>query len=326
MSYSKIKSGTKPSKKIKYRVRNWKEYNQALKNRGRILVWFDEDVATQWCYQGKRSRGGQFTYSNAAIELCLTFRVLFHLALRQTQGFMEDIMDLLEIELPVPDYTRLSRRGKTIDLKIKRYTDKTDMKEDTYLIIDSTGLKIYGAGEWLSEKHGVKPRRAWRKLHIGVNRNGEVLAEALTDHHTDDPSQIPHLLAQVEDKICKAIADGAYDSRPVYEAFQSKQPEQLIKITIPPRKTAKLSLDPLFIQRNNHIVFIEKHGRDKWDYASEYTQQSRSENTFFRYKTIIGNKLRARLIENQKAESTLACNILNKMVTIGMPDSYKVIS
>jgi hypothetical protein len=254
----------------------------------------------------------------------LRVRQIFHIALRQSEGFITDIMTILNLDLPVPNYSVVSRRAKTLDIKLKRYSkkDKSEPKRTTYMIIDSTGLKVYGEGEWANVKHGTKIRRDWRKLHVSVNEKGGIQAVELTDRHTDDASQVDNLHKKSGEKVDVTIADGAYDTTEVYASFISDNKDTLI--IIPPRKSAVLSDKSVLFQRNKHIEYIKNNGRDEWEERSGYSKQSRSENTMFRYKTTFGDKLHARLFESQKNEAILSCSILNKMSSLGMPESYKV--
>jgi len=309
-------------KRSKYRVRNWPEYNKGLKQRGRILIWVDPRC--DWLYQGVRKPGGKIIYSDLAIEMFLRVRQLFHIPLRQSEGFITDIMTMLNLDLPVPNYTVVSRRSMTLEFELKRYSkkDKSKFEGPTYMIIDSTGLKVYGEGEWANVKHGTKIRRDWRKLHVSVNEKGDIQAVELTDRQTDDASQVDNLHKKSGEKVDVAIADGAYDTTDVYSTFIAANKDAVI--IIPPRKSAVLSDDSVLFQRNKHIEFIQNNGRDEWEKRSGYTMQSRSENTMFRYKTTFGDKLHARLFESQKNEAILSCSILNKMASLGMPKSYKV--
>ena len=316
----------KPKKKhlksSKYRVRNWPEYDKGLKQRGRILIWVDPRC--DWLYQGLRKPGGKIIYSDLAIEMFLRVRQIFHLALRQSEGFITDIMTMLNLDLPIPNYSVVSRRSKTLDIELKRYSKKDKFASDgtTYMIIDSTGLKVYGEGEWANVKHGTKIRRDWRKLHVAVNEKGYIQSVELTDRYTDDSSQVDKLHKKSGEKVDVTVADGAYDTADVYATFISENKDATI--IIPPRKSAVLSDDILFSQRNNHIEYIQNNGRDEWEKRSGYSKQARSENTMFRYKTTFGDKLHARLFASQKNEAMLSCSILNKMASLGMPNSYKV--
>ena len=316
----------KPKKKhlksSKYRVRNWPKYNNSLKQRGGILIWIDPRC--DWLYQGLRKPGGKIIYSDLAIGMFLQVRQIFHIALRQSEGFITDIMTMLNLDLPVPNYSVVSRREKTLEIELKRYSkkDKSEPEGITYMIIDSTGLKVYGEGEWANVKHGTKIRRDWRKLHVSVNEKGDIQAVELTDRHTDDASQVDNLHKKSGEKVDVTIADGAYDTTEVYSNFISDNKDTVI--IIPPRKSAVLSDETFLFQRNEHIEYIRENGRDEWEERSGYTKQSRSENTMFLYKKTFGDKLHARLFESQKNESILSCSILNKMASLGMPDSYKV--
>tara|TARA_B100001964_G_C14163714_1_gene568025 strand:- start:172 stop:1152 length:981 start_codon:yes stop_codon:yes gene_type:complete len=312
-------------KSDRYKLRNWPEYNNALKQRGSIIVWIDPECNTDWYYSGARTPGGKVVYSDLAIEVILRIRQIYHQPLRQTQGMMEDIARLLKLDVQIPDYSVVSRRAKKLNLSIQRFTGnnvESGSNETTYMIIDSTGLKIYGEGEWSSAKHNSKPRKSWRKLHISVGKKGDVQAVILTDRHTDDSSQVPVMQDQMDQPVVKAIADGAYDTRGAYESLLKDNPN--IKIVIPPRDSAVSAGDNVFDQRNKHISYIHNYGREQWEKRTEYIQQARAENTMYRYKTIIGGKLRSRHFDSQKNEAVLSCSILNKMASFGMPDSYKI--
>lgn len=313
-------------KNSKYKLKNWPEYNAALKKRGSFIVWIDPDCESTWYYNEVRKPGGRIKYSDMAIQMYLQIKMVYHQPLRQTQGLLSDFMSLIGLNLDVPDYTVVSKRSKKLNLTIKRFTKsdkaKNSQQKPTYMIIDSTGLKVYGAGEWANVKHGTKFKRIWRKLHISVDENGDIQAVTLTDKDTDDASQVPKLKKQIPEKIDKAVADGAYDTRATYQIFLDSNPD--CRIIIPPRSTASSNSDFHFKQRHDHIEFIANYGRDTWDDASQYYRQSRAENTMFRYKLIIGNKLSSRCLESQKYEAVLGCTTLNKMASFGMPNSYKV--
>ena len=178
----------------RHRVTNWREHDASLRNRGSLTIWFTPEAIAGWKAQPRTTAGGQRHYSDLAIETALTLRAVFRLALRQSEGLIGSIMKMLEIDLPVPDHTTLSRRacGLPVCKPLRVGTD------ELHLIVDSTGLKLRGAGEWLFEKHGTTKRRAWRKLHIGIDAgNGEIVAFDLTDKDVDDASHVPTLLDQL---------------------------------------------------------------------------------------------------------------------------------
>jgi hypothetical protein len=213
----KAKSGQVDEKpKAKYRVRNWASYNESLKRRGDITLWIDDDVIRAWQPDPKAPKkcGGQKEYTDGAIECLLMVKHVHHLGYRQTEGFACSMSKLLGVELPIPDYTTLNRRAK--ELKVQLATSE---KGDIHAVLDSTGLKVYGEGEWKVRKHGYSKRRTWRKLHLCVDEaSGEIEAEILTDASVDDAEVTEELLKQTNVKIEQMSDDGAYDKEKVYKA------------------------------------------------------------------------------------------------------------
>jgi len=190
----------------KHRVTNWRDYDTALRNRGSLTIWFTEEALAGWRAQSRKTPGGQPHYSNLAIETALTLRAVFRLALRQSEGLIGSIMRLLEIDLPVPDHSTLSRRACGLPVQNLPRSGTGEL----HLIIDSTGLKLRGAGEWLFEKHGTSKRRSWRKLHVGIDAdNGQIVAFDLTDKEIDDASHVEPLLEQLDDAPASFTGDGA---------------------------------------------------------------------------------------------------------------------
>src|SRR3954464_14672802 len=199
----------------KRKVTNWRDYDESLRRRGSVTVWFSDEAVEAWEAERRTSRGGQPAYSDLAILTGLTFKAVFRLAYRQTEGLIGSVMGLLDLDLPVPDHTTLCRRAETLEVpRPKPRGDGADSGagRDTgpmHLLVDSTGLKLYGAGEWLVEKHGTKRRRSWRKLHLGVDaETGRIVAATLTDRDQDDASQVGPLLDQVADPVASFTADG----------------------------------------------------------------------------------------------------------------------
>ena len=308
-----------PKYKIAYRVSNWPEYEKSLRDRGDITVWFSEDAITAWRSVKAGKRGGQPVYSDLAIETALTLRAVFHLALRQTEGFLQSLVKLMGLDLPCPDHTTLSRRNRTVN--IHRNLDRWPTGP-ICLIVDSTGLKVCGQGEWHATKHGVKRRKRWKKLHIGVDSSGWVVASILTNDHAPDPSQVPGLLAQVNGEVDRFVADGIYDQEPVYSAVAQHSPG--CTTVIPPRKDAVLSGAELPSQRDHHVSNILSKGRSQWKRDSGYYLQSHAENVFYRYQTILGGRLSSRRTEAQEREVAIGCAVLNRMRELGRPQSYPV--
>jgi Transposase DDE domain len=200
--------------KQRYRVTNWAEYDAALRQRGSLMVWFSEEAVAAWQAEPRTTRGGQPWYSALAITTALTLRAVFRLALRQTEGLIGSILQLLGLDLPVPDHSTLSRRAEALEVPQPRSSSGSG---PAHLLVDSTGLRLCGLGKWLVEQHGTRARRSWRKLHIGVDTDtGRIVASALTTNDVDDGSQVGPLLDQTDGPVASFTADGAFDRDDVY--------------------------------------------------------------------------------------------------------------
>jgi len=212
--------------KQKHQVMNWREYDASLRQRGSLTVWFTDEAIEAWRAEPRTTPGGQPWYSPLAILTALTLRAVFRLALRQTEGLIGSVIGLLRLALAVPDHTTLCRRAKT--LEVPRPQPRRD-GEPLHLLVDSTGLKLCGAGEWLIEKHGTKTRRSWRKLHIGLDADtGQIVAAVLTAKKVDDGAEVGPLLDQVGVPVASFTADSAYDQEGVSTAVAQRHPEAAI--------------------------------------------------------------------------------------------------
>ncbi len=303
--------------KAKYRVRNWTAYNAGLCQRGSITIWLSPDKIDSWRAPKREGRGGEPVYSDSAIEAMLTLGAVYHLPLRQTHGFTKSVFDLLGVDLPVASIATLCRRRKT--LSIEPWVRDTSGPLD--LVLDSTGLKIYGQGEWCRAKHGKK-RRGWKKLHIGLDvKSGMIVSHLLTDRDAGDPDQIDDILAQVG----RFMADGAYDGDPVYDAVKRHSPDPMPEVVIPPRKTAVLSSEDEDEQtdRDRHILELAAKGRIAWQKAHGYGRRSLVETTMGRYKSIIGDRLQARHDDAQPIEVAIGIKTLNQMMNLAKPVSAR---
>ncbi len=305
-----------------YRVKNWLDYDKALVQRGSITFWLTGDFEKEWRHTGEKQRGSQFDYSGQAILVMLTMKEVFHLTNRQTEGFMRSLFALMKVNLRVPDHSTLSKRGKDLKVNLPKKSSQR-----LNIVMDSTGLKIYGEGEWKVRQHGVLRRRTWRKLHVGANPDdGEIQAVILTENSVSDGDAVETLLQQIEQEIDKFAADSAYDKRKVYDSLNAHSPE--VDILIPPRKNARIwkhgNTKTQRLKRDENLRSIRKQGRQEWKRQSGYRVRSLAETTIFRLKTIFGDELSARLIENQTTQALVRCAALNSMTHLGMPQSYKV--
>ncbi len=255
---------------------------------------------------------------------------LLHLAFgrpwRQTEGLLRSITDLLGLTVSVPDHTTFSRRSP--GLALATALARAQASGPVHVVIDATGLKVYGAGEWLVEKHVERGTRTWSKLHLAVDPGtGEILASELTTNDEGDASQVGPLLGQLSGPLASVTADGAYDGEPTYRAVAEHQPDPPVAVVIPPRSTAVPGPNadtPTPSQRDGHIRTIRDTGRMAWQEATGYGRRSHAETTMFRYKAIIGSSLRARTLPAQKTETKVGCSVLNRMTSLGMPASQRI--
>jgi Transposase DDE domain len=309
--------------KAQYRVKNWREYDQALQQRGSLTVWFTPEAVAAWHSSPTGKRGRARYYSDLAIETGHLLRLAFGRPWRQTEGLLRSIATLLGVSLTIPDHTTFSRRSPGLSLT----TPRPPTAEPVHVVIDSTGLKIYGAGEWQREKHGQHGRRTWRKLHLAVNPDsGEILASELTTNEVGDPSIVGPLLDQIPGSIASVTADGAYDGEPVYRTIARRQPQPSPAVIIPPRITAVLSSAAGTVPslRDQHVQMIQEKGHLGWQKAVGYGKRALVETAMFRYKTLIGPRLHARTLAAQKSEARIACSVINRMTQLGMPLSQRV--
>jgi hypothetical protein len=277
------------------KVTNWPAYDASLRQRGSLTVWFTDEAIAAWKAEPRTTRGGQPWYSELAILTALTLRAVFRLAYRQTEGLIGSLIHLLGLDLPVPDHTTLSRRAATLEVPRPRSSSSPEAGGEAapvHLLVDSTGLKLCGPGEWLIEKHGTKTRRSWRKLHLGMDADtGQIVASTLTTPDVDDGSQAGPLLDQVAGPVASFTGDGAYDQDGVYASVAERHPEA--EVIVPPRATAVPSqtAERAPTQRDRHLQLIAEQGRMAWQQASGYTKRARAEAAIGRWKQVLGDRL-----------------------------------
>lgn len=326
MVKTKAKKNTKKKNttKKKYKVRNWPEYNQMLVDRGRIDVWIEKGLLEQWyneaSWEKKKKRGAPKTYSDLSIAITLQFGQVFHQRLRQIEGLLQSVFTLMGIELKVPDFTTLSRRGEVVPVILPKET-----RDTVDIVLDSSGLKVYGEGEWKVRKHGWGKHRTWMKIHLMMTPDGEIREAELTPNHISDDEVAPVLLDKEGAVISKVAGDRAYDKRKVYQVCQEKQIET---IAIPPRKNARIWIHGNSRQgvhpRDENLRIIRSQGRKAWKKQAGYHVRSMGENVYYRWKTILGDKLNARKFSTQRTEARIKAALLNRMRLLGMPESYAV--
>ncbi len=311
--------------RARHRVTNWPAYDASLHQRGSLTVWFTDEAVAAWAADPRTTRGGQPWYSPLAILTALTLRAVFRLAYRQAEGLIGSIVGLLGLSLRVPDHSTLSRRAATLDVPRPRNAGAGAGGESMHLLVDSTGLKLCGKGEWLLEKHGTTTRRSWRMLHLGVDAgSGRIVASTLTPKEVDDASQVDPLLDQVAGPVASFTADGAYDQDRVYAGVAKRHPEAAV--VVPPRATAVPSdtAENAPTQRDGHVQHIARHGRMRWQSASGYNRRARAEATMNRWKQVIGDELRAHTDERRATEVAVAVHALNRMLDLGRPSYVRV--
>lgn len=307
--------------KKSYRVRNWAEYNKALKQRGSITFWINEKTLEEWEAKKEVRRGRPKVYSEIAIEACVIMRVLFRLPYRQCEAFVTDLMRTMGFKtIKIPSYTQICRRQKSLKIKLKH---SVNTNEAIHVAVDATGLKIFGEGEWKVRQHGYTKHRMWRKLHVGIDvKTKQFVMQELTDNHVGENKKLRTLLDQYKGPIDKLSGDKGYDSYECHETVgeYGAQSAILLQNKAKERKLLRDGEKPLV--RDNIVRRMNEIGRDEWKKEVQYHKRSLVENAFFRFKTIFDGKLKSILIENQKIEALIGCNILNKFSEFGMPVSY----
>lgn len=309
-------------KKATYRLRNWREYNRALTQRGSLTFWISAEALANWTTADLSGKpGASPTYTDLAIETMATVQAIYGLAGRQTQGLLQSLFALMKLALTVPEHSTLARRRRslTITLPVK------DWAKSRHLVVDSTGVKGYGEGEWKVRQHGVSKRRTWRKLHFCVDEATlEIVSAVASTNNVSDAEVLPDLLAAVPGKIAQVSADGAYDQRKCYDVLN----QHGSKGAIPPRKGAKIwrhaNSQAERHVRDENLRRIRQVGRKKWKRESNYHRRSLAETQVFRFKTIFGDRVQTRQVDNQFKELLLKSSLLNRMTHLGMPASYKV--
>jgi Transposase DDE domain len=309
-------------KKTPYRIRNWQEYDIALRQRGSLTLWLSDEALQNWITEEKTGQpGASPIYSDLAIETMAMLKALFHQTGRQAEGFLASVFELMGVDLPVPDHSTLSRRLGQLDVKLP----VRGWQKARHVVVDSTGVKVYGEGEWKVRQHGYSKRRTWRKLHLCVDeQTREIVAVGASTNNVSDAEMLPEMLEEVPGAIRQVSGDGSYDQRKCYDAVNKYK----ARATIPPRRGARIwqhgNTQAERHVRDENLRRIRQVGKKQWKRESGYHRRSLSETMVFRYKAIFGDKLQTRKVENQFNELFIKCAALNRMTHLGMPQSYKV--
>jgi len=300
------------------RTTNWRAYNAALKQRGSLLVWFDPEM--EWLGVPRGARGRPATFSDAAIQTCLMLKVLFGLPLRQTTGLVASLLRLAKLDWRVPDFSTLCRRASGLSVTVP-YRPSTGA---LHLLIDSTGIKVAGEGEWSTRKHGASRPRSWRKVHLGIDAETlEIRAIEITGSRVGDAPMLPELLAQIppEETIGTVTADGAYDTRGCHSAIAARQATAVI----PTRRNGRpwQETTPGAQARNDILRATRRLGRSIWRTWSGYHRRSRIEAKMRCFK-LLGERLMAHTFERQTTELHIRAALLNRFTRLGTPETQRV--
>ena len=304
--------------KTRYKTTNWAAYNAALKTRGSLTIWLDKEML--WYAPASGKRGRQQTFTDAAIEFCLSIKCLFGLALRQSLGLVQSLLRLAGLDWRVPDFSTISRRQKTLQVQLPYRPSATALD----LLVDSTGIKFLGEGEWKRKKHGAEYRRQWRKVHLGIDAHTlEIRAIEVTDNSVGDAPMLPELLAQIPqgEPVASVSGDGAYDTRACHAAIAQRGAAAII----PPRKNAQLwtSASAGAKVRNDAVQACKRLGWRIWKRWSGYHRRSLVETKMHCFKRL-GERVMARTFERQVTELHVRVALLNRFTQLGRPMTVPV--
>ncbi len=297
----------------KYRTTNWRDYNQSLKQRGSMLLWIDKEM--DWLAPGSGKRGRAEKFSDAAIQFCLMVKNLFGLALRQAAGMVASLLKLSCLDWPTPDYSTLCRRQQHLQVCISYRANPNGL----HLLVDSTGVKMLGEGEWKTKKHGAEYRRQWRKVHLGIDAETlEIRAIEVTSNRVGDAQVLPDLLNQIprDERIDSVSGDGAYDTKKAHAAIVERDAEAII----PVRKNGKPWKEntPGAQARNETLRTTQRLGRTIWKKWSDYHRRSLVETKMRCFK-LLGERVSARIFNSQVAELQIRAALLNRFTQLGTP-------
>lgn len=295
--------------------RNWAQYNESLVERGSIFFWFSQDINVFDLSEcNKNKHGRPFKFSHEFIYMALIVKNLYHLTYRGTHGFLRSILPLLGVDRQIPHWTSLCARARSLHKSLPKIIKTSQKNQLIHIAFDSTGLKVFGEGEWKRFVHGKGARRQWRKLHIGIDtETQEIVAQEISTSQTHDSQEFENLLEQVTTPLGCVFADGAYDQKRCYHMVQEKGGQSIFQI----RKNARLWKNDeghlINCDRNENLLNIQKFGEKQWKKQTNYHKRSLVEGTFSRYKRLFGERMFSREFQRQITETQVKCALLNKM-------------
>lgn len=306
-----------------YRIKNWSKYNRSLIQRGSITFWFSEEAISKWANESRSCKKGRpQTYSDDAILCALLIRTVYHLPLRALEGMLLSLATLLNLSIQIPSYTQICRRAKSLGKALKKLSSRRPCD----IVFDSTGLKVYGEGEWKVKQHGASKRRTWRKLHLGMDPDSKeiIIADLTSNGSGSGDGEIgKKLMKKIPKNTKRVFGDGGYDGIEFRRAVEDAGAEPIV----PPPKDAVInaeSTDEAMNKRNRAVAEIKGLGGDEqarriWKILKGYHRRSLAETTMYRIKQLTGGNLRSREWERQCIEGYIKCLVVNKMTKIGMP-------
>ena len=311
------------SRHIRYRVRNWRDYDRALVRRGEITLWFDRCLVKAWKPPKSNRRGASRRYSEAVIVCVLTLKAVFHLSNREVEGLVRSLLKLMRVRLPTPDHTTLSRRAGQLEVPLS----PSASREPLQVLLDSSGVQIMGSSAWREWQNArwrqaQSGRQDFRKIHLALNaESGEIVAVEVTDKFEHDKEQVTPLLAQIPGEIDQVIADGNYDFHSAREAIEARGAREVI----PPRVDAVINPHVPRPERDRAIRRIRRLGsRTAWKREAGYHRRNLVETAFSRMKRRLGQRLSSRKKSRQIQEGRIWCCVLNQMAHVGLPKSIAV--
>lgn len=311
--------------RTQYKPRSWSTYNKSLVERGNLTIWLTPEAVKGWLSKRRSGvQGGrEEKFADVAILALMFLKSLYRMPYRMLEGFAKSLLQLMHVDLPIPHFTRICKRSKKLELP-----PTTSGKRVTDLVIDGSGIKVYGEGEWKVEQHGREKKKKWKKIHVAIDpETQELILTDVTDKDKHDSTMLPPFLSRLRGRLGRVFGDGAYDTRACYKAIMERGGQPLI----PPRKTARLwqGTDPWVLWRNRAVLErrglgLDAEGLSLWKKLRGYGMRSLVETFFSRFKRTFGDRAYSKSDQGISMEVSLKCEILNRLARLGLPESVPV--